>query len=200
MEKLAELVGAILGDGNIFIKENSHYQLRIACHAIDDFDYANYLYSLIEETLNTKPHLNQRGNAIYVSVSRRAAIEFLLSKGLKSGNKILNNQGVPEWVFSSKELMKACLRGIFDTDCCVYPKTKKHKTPSIWLKSAIPQLREDISFIFSELNYSPQKWARTSNEGVLQTCLGKSQEVMRYFNEVKFKNKKHIQRFQAMLL
>ena len=196
MNKLAELIGVILGDGNIFIKEDKCYQLRIACHANNDLGYVLYLNKLIKKVFNEQPYNYHKRNVIYVSISKRSIIEQLLLNGPKAGNKKKNNQGVPDWIFRKDSFMKNCLRGILDTDGCVYPKTKKHKTPSIWLKSAIPKLRNDVTIMLKLLGYTPQKWAKTSDPDVLQLCIGKSNEVIRFFKEVKFKNPKHIHRFR----
>ena len=40
--------------------------------------------------------------------------------GLKPGNKIKSQTTIPKWIWKSDELLKACVRGLIDTDGSVY--------------------------------------------------------------------------------
>jgi len=43
-------------------------------------------------------------------------VEYLNSKGLSLGNKVLLQVGVPEWIWTKEEYIKACIRGLVDTE------------------------------------------------------------------------------------
>jgi len=50
--------------------------------------------------------------------------------GLKHGNKKSSNVRIPELVFSDNNYLRACVRGIFDTDGTVFPKYTNPKNLS----------------------------------------------------------------------
>jgi len=116
-EKIAELCGAIVGDGWI---ENREKGFFIAGDPNEDRDYYdNHLVSLISEILNedlkTKefPYWKVYG----VSVYKKEKIKKLLSFGLSKGKKVYSAY-VPDWIFESKnrKIFFAFLRGLFDAD------------------------------------------------------------------------------------
>ena len=119
--KLAEFFGIMLGDGGI----NSNDQAVISLHRYNDRNYADFVCDLIEKLFHLKPviyfYRSERSkNALGVAVSSIAFLEFLLSKGLKKGNKVMHQVDVPEWIKESLEFSKACLRGLIDTDGGIY--------------------------------------------------------------------------------
>ncbi len=65
-----------------------------------------------------KPYYRQRADnkAAILRIQDKNLYHFLLSIGLKSGNKMLNQVNVPDWIKSKKDLIISCLRGLFDTD------------------------------------------------------------------------------------
>ena len=104
-EELAELIGIILGDGNInFFKEGKKvgtYSLRIYGHAEYDFEFiANFVSSLITELFGITPlfYISKTSKVCYITVNSKELVEFLLKIGLKKGNKVKNQVGVPLWI------------------------------------------------------------------------------------------------------
>jgi intein/homing endonuclease len=47
-------------------------------------------------------------------------LDFLTSKGVVRGNKILQQFDIPEWIKASPEYKKYFVRGLVDTDGCLY--------------------------------------------------------------------------------
>ncbi|MBI4035707.1 LAGLIDADG family homing endonuclease [Candidatus Daviesbacteria bacterium] len=43
-------------------------------------------------------------------------VKYLTSKGLSLGNKVCLQVGVPNWILSKEDYIKACIRGLIDTD------------------------------------------------------------------------------------
>jgi len=116
---LAEFIGIMLGDG--FIKSNKT-QLGIALNSETDHSYALFIQSLIEKLFNLNSSMlsNGKDKCITVLVSSRNLTEFMIDKGLKPGNKVLNQSDVPSWVNLKKQYKIACLRGLMDTDGSFY--------------------------------------------------------------------------------
>ncbi len=199
-EELAEFVGIILGDGGIYEKrEKGIYQTRVFGHKQDDYDYiTNKVFGLfknlfgVEPSIYTKPNTN----AIMASKQSKDLIYTLKHFGLKSGKKVTNGSSIPNWVFENENYLKACIRGLVDTDGSVYPKTKKHRTPSISFYNASPGIRRDFSKALKILGYKVSKWTEKKNS-LCQSCsIGSSEEVMKYFQQIGFSNLKHMKRFE----
>jgi len=199
-EELAEFVGIILGDGNIYEKpQKSIYQTRIFGNSKDDYIYiTQHVPRLFQKLFQITPE-------IYFKEKKRVAILSKQSKdlcftlkwfGLKNGDKRINGASFPNWIFENEEYLKACIRGLIDTDGSVYPKTRKHKTPTIWFSSASPFLRNDFAKALKILGYRVSKWTERKNS-LCQSCsIGNSEDVIKYYKEIGFSNPKHSERFK----
>ena len=167
-EELAEFVGIMLGDGNInpsyrdkkTKKYRYQYAIRICGHKTNDreylLDYVKPLaYKLFKIKFNIYEHSSKE--ALYLAISDKNFYFTLEHWGLIPGNKKLNNVKIPTWIFSRKKYIRACIRGLIDTDGSVVA-TKRYNFNFIWLKSSIPQLRSSISKAMSLFNYRIEKW------------------------------------------
>ena len=117
----------------------------------------------------------------------------LIHFGLTPGNKKKLNLKVPEWIFSDKDYIKGFVRGLIDTDGCVCPKTRSHKYPSIWYRSVIPNLRKGFDEMLEQLEIHHSKW---TDIAVPQCCIGRHEDVIKYYKQIGFNNPRHIRRFQ----
>lgn len=127
-----------------------------------------------------------------VTISSATVVEFLLSKGLKKGNKIKQQVGIPDWISNRIEFSKSCLRGLIDTDGGVY--FHRHKSHGCGCFNIGLQLTNKsipiLTFtkdIFSQLNFTPKPNKKSVN-------LYRESEVYRYAKEIKFHNPYHIRR------
>jgi len=118
--------------------------------------------------------------------------------GLKRGNKIKNQAGMPKWVKKKIEFRKACVRGLFDTDGGVY--FHKHKTKGIkychfglCFTSYSKPLLKDFGEILEMLGYN------IHNNGQRRIYIYDFKEIKRYFREIQSNNPKHIDRFGKYL-
>jgi len=197
-ERLAELVGIILGDGSIYkSKERSMYELRIAGHSIDDKEYLiNYVGSLIEELFGIKVRLYffKNKKCLHIKAQGVRLISYLEKIGLISGNKVKNDVGIPQWILDSKEFTKCCIRGLIDTDGGVYDCGNGSLFPRIGFCSYIPQLRNDFRNSLLNLGFFPLKWIMKT-----KTAIYRKKEVFRYIEEIGFSNPKHIKRLKMLL-
>lgn len=115
---LAELMGIIFGDGGI----NNDWQLVISLNSELDRDYAVYIVTLIEKLCNLKLAVRKRPNhnTLVIVASSMNLLDFLIKKGAIKGNKLKFGMQVPSWIMTSKEYKKAFVRGMIDTDGCIY--------------------------------------------------------------------------------
>lgn len=194
-ELLAELLGIILGDGHIErrIKGKArNYNVKIAGHIKNDREYlSNHVSKIIEILYNERPVVRDDPNygVMWIILHGREVVQDLISKGLGSGKKKRNNQGIPNWIKDNEVYLKACLRGLIDTDGSVHRISKENKNLRICFTSYIPNLLKDTRESFIQLGYSPSKIIREK-----QFFITRKDNVERYKKDIQFKNEKHLKR------
>ena len=136
-EKLAELVGILLGDGYLSSSTN---RVKISFNSKDDAKYITYVDKLLAGLFDVKPILKQRvnENTAELYIFKRDIIGFLINNmGIKVSPK-WNNATIPSQFLSSK-LDLQVLKGYFDTDGClvttnnngtIYPRLEMKISPS----------------------------------------------------------------------
>jgi len=114
---LAEFVGIMLGDGGL-----SKYQAYITLHSRDDKEYGKFVSDLIKKLFNVPIHFfyRKKDSTLRLVISRINLVNFCNKIGLKTGNKIKQQIDVPDWIKKEKKLSIAALRGLFDTDGCIF--------------------------------------------------------------------------------
>lgn len=115
---------------------------------------------------------------------------------MPQGNKIQNNLAVPRWIMNKNIYQKAFIRGLFDSDGCIY--LDKHRIRNKlynhlgWaVTSYAEKLRKDIVEILMNLGYSP-----TSRDSQKSVYLRRQKEILKYFKEIGTSNPKHLNRFR----
>ena len=195
---LAEFVGILLGDGGI----NSDCQVVITLHREDGKYYVPFVCNLIKKLFGVDPavyhpsHVKSR-NVAYITISSTSVVEFLLSKGLKKGNKIKNQVGVPKWIRDNKEFSKRCLRGLIDTDGCVYSHTHaSHGYDYFNLGLNFSNKSFPLLTFVRDTLISLDFNAKLFSKGV---NLYREAEVCRYAREINFSNPHHVERLKRFL-
>lgn len=195
---LAEFFGIVLGDGGI----NSDHQVVITVHRKDGKEYTSFICDLAKRLFSLVPAVYRyrslkSKNVVGITISSIALVEFLLSKGLKKGNKVRQQVNVPSWIKKDPELSRGCLRGLIDTDGCVYGhRHVSHgcKCYNIGLQfsnRSVPLLFF-VKQTLSAFNFSPKH----HGHGIY---LFRESEVCRYAKEVGFSNPYHFKRLQIFL-
>jgi len=120
--ELAELVGILLGDGCLYKNDKTHQCKVMVSLNKDDIEYVNYVKELIKKTLNRecKLYIRESMKVIELVIYSKETLDGLISIGLESGRKINNQSGVPRWIMENREFTIACLRGLVDTDGCIF--------------------------------------------------------------------------------
>ena len=193
-EQLAELMGILVGDGHL-----SEYQVSITTNSKTDIEHALWLKKVTESLFGIVVQVMYRKDELTVTLraSSKNLVTFLSKKGMPVGNKINNGLRVPNWILKSPQYHKAFLRGLFDTDGCVYldihknSKSKKiYKHIGIAITSYADGLRSDIIILLKGLGFNP-----TNSGKQMSVYLRKQIEVVRYFQEIGSHNPKHLQRY-----
>ena len=75
------------------------------------------------------------------------------------------NVSIPEIFLKSKNLKKAIIRGIFDTDGGIYLEKKNKKLyPRIYITTISFELSEQLINLFKELNFRATRYSQLYNK------------------------------------
>jgi hypothetical protein len=123
-DRLAEMFGILLGDGNITsarIKGVLANVFSVSLNAVDEKEYVDYVKRMLIEMFGKCSDVpNKKSKCIRLFVRDTKVVHFLLRNGLMSGDKVKNQVNVPGWIKEKGGYEIACLRGLVDTDGCVY--------------------------------------------------------------------------------
>ena len=193
--KVAELIGILLGDGHI-----DTYQISITLNARDDRSYATYVTQLLAEVSGVSPSITKRNrsNVFIIRLSRVAIIEDLRKLGVTSKNKVKDQVDIPNWIKLSAPFSRACIRGLWDTDGCIYEevhrKTKKHyRYPRLSLVSHSMPLLSSVTTLLSRMDFSP----KIRNNRSVQ--LESRADIVKYFQLIGSSNAKHCERYSKFV-
>lgn len=197
-ENLAEIVGIILGDGGIYLDKSGKYQLTISFNK-NEVQYLSYVKKLTESyfypykfgIVDMKTEFFLRNISFHMTT-------HLLEAGLKSGNKTKLQVDIPAWIFDEKAFLIRCIRGLFDTDGCVYKKFAQYA--QIQFKFSSYPLIYSVRQALILLGFSPTQLESEQNKNFLHLkfYLSRQREIMRFFEIIQPKNFKHVARFRKI--
>ena len=192
-EELAEFVGIILGDGGI-----SDKQIYITLHIRDDIEYANHVRKIIIHLFKLNPSVWKRVNrtVVVVGISRVKIVKFFLDMGFCIGDKVRQQVSVPEWIKSEKKYIKACLRGLFDTDGCFFIDKHKYKN-KIYKSGGMNFTNRSIpllNFFMSELECLGLHPTQGTKYSIF---LRRKIDILSYFDTIGTANPKHQRKFDS---
>lgn len=134
---LAELMGIVFGDGGI----NNVWQVVVTLNASKDTAYAVFVAQLFTNLFGVGVVVRKqpRDNTLRVVCSSMNVVDFLVSIGAVRGNKIRQQIDVPAWINNNELFQKAFVRGLVDTDGCLF--VHKHVVGK--------KLQQNIGFCFT---------------------------------------------------
>lgn len=192
--RLAEFIGIMIGDGGI-----NKRQITITLNSQDDAEYIKIVSNLIYNLFTVIPTVikSPKSKAVTLLISRVGLVNFLIKNELKQGNKIKNGLNIPVWILKDPEYAKACVRGIMDTDGCIFQEThqiknKGYSYPRLSIVSASEELLESINDILCRLDFNPKIRYRRVN-------LESRDDIVRYFSLIGSSNPKHTTRFKKFI-
>lgn len=190
---LAEFTGIMLGDGGI-----TNNQIKITTNSIDDKEYTIFIKKLIKKLFGVNPSVCFRKkdvSALDIIVSRKKLVEFCNKKlGLHIGNKLKQGLDIPNWIRKNIEFEKRCVRGLIDTDGCIFDeihniKGKKYSYMRLNFTSASPELIKSVFDILNKFNLNP----KIRNNRCVQ--IEDKENIKKYFKIIGTNNPKHLKRY-----
>ena len=118
---------------------------------------------------------------------------------MPKGNKMRTGLSIPEWIGRNEKYTKAFLRGLFDTDGCIYLdrhtiREKEYLNMGWTITSYSDTLIVDIREALERLGFNP-----THSKNQHSVFLRKHREIVRYFEIIGTSNPKHRNRFQKFI-
>lgn len=192
-EDLAEFFGIMLGDGGI-----SKHQITITLSNLVDVEYSFWMIDFIKRLFKIQASRKEgKRNNIRITISRTSLADFLIKSHLPSGNKIKHQIDIPGWITKNKKFSASCVRGLIDTDGCIYIdkhnyKNKVYKNICLDFTSASKNLLNSVYQIFTNLELEPKKYEKSIK-------IRKRKNVIKYFKIIGPHNIKHINKLQKFL-
>ena len=190
-EKFAEFIGILLGDGHL-----SKKGVDIALDAKADREYCEYVVKLLTYLFGVVPKTYTNKNCVHVRLNSILISNFLVSIGLKCGDKIVNQITIPSNIRRDNRLLSACIRGLVDTDGCVFLKQKGYNRAAIEIKNFNNRLLKDVIIGLTKLGYIVSSGGSYGRSVRIQT----QSDVIKYVKEIGFSNPKHIERINTFMM
>ena len=192
---LSEFLGIMIGDGGM-----TQYQFRITLNKDTDKKYILYVTSLIWKLfkIRAKRLPKKNAKAVDIVVSRKGINDYLISLGLKSGNKLKQNLNIPSWIMANKKYSRMCLRGLIDTDGCVFKEihhinSKKYSYNRLNFVTGSPLLAQSVFKILESESLCP----KLRREGKAVQVENK-EKIWQYFRTIGTSNPKHLARWRSL--
>ena len=188
-DALAEFIGAMAGDGHM---NRITYEVSISLDKDLDEEYSDhiiYLYRKLFEIKARKYKQNAYHKVKCYTYSKKL-VEFLSEVYTAPIGKKKGNLHIPLIIKRNKTLLRAYIRGVFDTDGSYH---RHHKNDGvIELISRDPVFLEELRMALNELNF------RTSMSEKNLYIYGRKQ-IERFFEEIKPSNSKHLRKYTYYL-
>ena len=202
--ELAEFYGIMLGDGNSYKRsfynsrkdKSGTYSIKIVGDSVKDKDYLfNYVKCLIDNLfdINSKIGKFNSSNAIFVQANGIELVNFLETKGFKPGNKITNQLIIPEWIKKEYNYLRACLRGLYDTDGSVYKITNQNSHQICFTNYNLTLLK-DVRDSLLRLGIN------CSNISKHDVYITKKSELRKFLKLIGFSNHRHLSKVKMWKL
>lgn len=200
--EMAEILGITLGDGSLYHNEKHNiWQFVITGHIQNDREYLEkFVLPLLEKHFENRFRIvnDNRAGAIRIKCQERLLLQKIVKLGIPIGNKLKNDVKIPDWIFSNKDFLRSCVRGLIDTDGSVCPITGRNYS-YIWFKSKIPALQKSFSRAMNILGFKISNWTLGGNY-TPQVYIGAKMMIAKYQKEISFNNPYHKSRFKAPIV
>lgn len=197
-ESLAEFIGIVLGDGNVHSYRKamkSSYMIRIAGDFVKDKQYLEkYVKDLIRDLflIEPKTYVQPDKNERFIIIHSKEAVNFMENHGILPGNKIKIGSRIPFWIRQNNNYMRACLRGLIDTDGSIFRMSRKDpQLLRIGFRCYSDLLIRDAWTGFYSLGFFP---SQINNN---QFFLSRKRDIEKYIKEIGFSNQKHLSRLDG---
>lgn len=196
-EEFCELIRVFIGDGYLGKYSGNQYIFGISGDKTLDEDYLkNHIVGLIRKVFpDVTPRLYYRSdeNTLMLRVNSKELFLAMIDLGFVPGKKARSVK-IPQQILTDDKLMNATVRGIFDTDGCLFldrrPKYR-HPYPRLTIQLASVELIEQLE------KYLSKKYAlyvnKSNRDGYRNYVeIYRKVQVQSFLKEVGISNKRHL--------
>lgn len=182
--KLAEVLGVLNGDGHLAPLK---YEACVVGSILEQ-DYYRHLKELFEEVFNLEFKVFAVSETVVkLRCYSKNLVEFLHADyKLPKGNKI-GKLRIPKQVYIKKVWLKNYIRGLFDTDGCIF--IRRGKDIAINIASADARFLSEIKRAMESLNLKASIFQE-------HMYIYKKDHVKRFFEIIQPANSKHLKRYE----
>ena len=151
-QELAELIGAIIGDGHIY-RKNRKYQIGLTGNPQTDKEYFERLKEFIAIEWKKEAKIKFRQEAIRIVIDSKEICNFLIDKmGMTHGKGKCERVWIPKEIYDDWSLAKHTIRGIADTDGSVFVSKKPgiEKYPCIEITTTSKNLSNQLKTLMNQ--------------------------------------------------
>lgn len=204
-ERTAELIGALIGDGHIY-RKNNKYRIGFTGDIINDKKYYEYLKVLILKEWNKETRIFIGGRGLRMVINSKEVCNFLIDKlnlpyGRGKGAKVK----IPYRIAKDWLLAKHAIRGIADTDGSVFvskkPRIEKYPcieigTTSEKLALQLKQILEKQGFRVNRIRRTKSKLSKLTTNRII---LNGHTELKKWMDKIGFSNPYKFERASSYL-
>ena len=202
-QRLAELVGAIIGDGCISYKPKfGQYFLEMVGNPKEEQEYMNYLAEILIVEYNFNPSITFRERAIRMKVYSKNFIEFLIFElKLVCNKEKCANITIPLIIINNPLWLKRCLRGIVDTDGSLFLANKGYRKdyPTIEISTISRLLAIQLQEVLSkDFRIGFRSFKQKGFQRIYRISLNGDVMVDKWFNDIGFSNQRNIRKYKKL--
>ena len=177
----AYIIGIALGDGNLSNPNKRAVRLRISC----DTSYPKLIKHIIKSLKLLLPN-----NKIGIVRRKRTCVDIsiysnflpkLLGWKWDAGPKDKQNVQVPNWIKAEHKFIRECLRGLLQTDGCIY---KDRGYTMIGFVNTSTNLAYDVFKMINTLGYRPNMQKFKQENGKIKYTVRLSRNALKFIKEI----------------
>jgi DNA-binding transcriptional regulator WhiA len=179
---LAYIIGVALGDGNLSRPNKRVTRLRITCDSrytkIADEIIASLkvLFPKNKVSVVPSPKLSYFNISVYTNY-----LDECLPWKVGQGSKFMQAAHVPTWIFTNKIFIRACLKGLLQTDGSVY---QDRGYTMVNFSNNIPVLAENVQVMMRCLGYHPRLSVTEQRSGRPKYTVRLAKNVKSFLHEL----------------
>ncbi len=202
--EIAELLGAIIGDGNLWT-DGRHYRVELTGDPDLDAEYFQYLSEIICNELSGNPRTKTRQRGLRIRVCSKELFEYFSDKPeIPVGSGKAKKVKIPKYVVESSWKIKSkCIRGIADSDGSFFFSDKGYRKdyPTIEITTTSKNLAEQLEAILENRNFRVgfREWVPREEWNTKYIISINGDEMCKkWLNEIGFSNQRHHQKLNKI--
>ncbi len=186
--KIAEMIGAIIGDGHI---SKSGKSIELIGHPVEDKDYLHLIGSFGTQIFGIKFKEYERERAVRIIFNSTLMQNYFVEIGLPRGKKS-EIVKIPN-VYLKSPYLKNVIRGIFDTDGYLFFDKRKvyvKPYPRLGFHIKSKKLGEQLKEILDQMGF--ETYYRITKKHAYVIEIYGHQQLQKWLNTIGSLNNKHL--------